>query len=297
MTALDLTGIIPPLTTPFTRDGAIYKEGLRQLLTFHLEKGTHGLFICGTYGSGPIMSTTERKRVAEITIDHVNGKIPVIVHVGTTSTVKVIDLAKHAQEIGAYAVAAVTPFYYTYNEQAVECHFQILVETVEIPVFVYNNPKTTGFTINPDLLVKLAKLGVQGIKDSSFSFVEFTHFLIAMRDRPDFTFVIGTEALCMPAMLVGAKACISGLANVFPELVIKLFNVIHEKKYEEAARLQIKVNQARLALHIPFSTNAACYAALALRGIDVGVPKPPVLPVSNQEEDQMEDAFKKLGLM
>ena len=81
-----LEGIIPPLTTPFTESGDVYEEGLRRLVEFQIEKGVHGLFICGTYGSGPIMTVGERVQVHEIVVDQVKGRVTVVAHVGTTST-------------------------------------------------------------------------------------------------------------------------------------------------------------------------------------------------------------------
>ena len=80
----ELQGIIPPLTTPFTKDGDVYEDGLGRLIEFQIEKGSHGLFICGTYGSGPIMTVQERKRVHEIVVDQVKGRVTVVAHVGTT---------------------------------------------------------------------------------------------------------------------------------------------------------------------------------------------------------------------
>jgi N-acetylneuraminate lyase/4-hydroxy-tetrahydrodipicolinate synthase len=166
-----IKGIIPPLTTPFTPEGAVYEEGLRTLLDFQISGGVHGLFICGTYGSGPIMSLDERKQVAEIVVNHVKNRVSVIAHVGTTSTSQSIELAKHASEIGADVVASVPPYYHHHDERSVKKYFDSLVQSVDIPVFVYNNPKTTGFTITPEFLEELAIIGIQGIKDSCFSFV------------------------------------------------------------------------------------------------------------------------------
>ena len=295
--AKELRGIIPPLTTPFTPEGVVYEEGLRRLLDFQMEKGTHGLFICGTYGSGPMMSLAERKQVAEITVDQVRGRMAVIVHVGTPSTSQSLELAQHATSLGVDAVAAVPPYYHSHDEREVLEFFKALVQSVQIPVFVYNNPKTSGFTLHPPFLEQLARAGVKGIKDSGFSFVEFTHFILALEKRPDFTFIMGTEALCLPALMVGAKACISGLANAFPEVVIRLYEAVTQSKFREAAELQLRVNRARQILHIPSSTNAACYRALAARGLDVGQPKAPILPVSEEEGSRMIEAFKSIGLL
>jgi dihydrodipicolinate synthase/N-acetylneuraminate lyase len=267
------------------------------LLDFQLSGGVHGLFICGTYGSGPIMSLEERKQVAEITVNHVKDRIPVIVHIGTTSTSQSIELAQHAAEIGADVVASVPPYYHPHDEREVKKYFSSLVQSVDIPVFVYNNPKTTNFSLTPKFLGELAELGIQGIKDSCFSFVEFTHFLLALEKYPSFTFIIGTEALCLPAMMVGAKGCVAGLANVFPKLVVSLYDAISNSNFKAAAQLQMRVNRARQILHIPSSTNAACYFVLKQRCIDVGIPKEPILPVKEADGTAMIEQYREMGVL
>jgi dihydrodipicolinate synthase/N-acetylneuraminate lyase len=293
----EVKGIIPPLTTPFTGGGDVYEDGLRRLVSFQIERGVHGLFICGTYGSGPIMTVEERKRVHEIVVDQVDGRITVIAHVGTASTAQSLQLAWHAESVGADCVASVSPYYHGHDERAVVEHFCKLVEAVHLPVYVYNNPKASGVTITAAFLHHLADVGVQGIKDSGFSFVELTHFMLALQDVPDFRFIVGTEALALPAFLVGAKGSVSGLANAFPELVVELWDLFQAGNYEGAARVQMRVNRARQILHIPSSTNAACYAVLHERGIDVGYPKLPILPVRDDRRAAMIAGFKEMGLL
>lgn len=297
MKRLQVEGVIPPLTTPFTREGEIYEEGLRRLLDFQIEKGSRGVFLCGTYGSGPLMSVSERKKVVEVAVDQIKNRITVIVHVGTANTADAVKLAKHAEESGADAIGCVPPFYYRHDARAVLEHYKQLVKAVEIPVYVYNNPKTSGFTVTPPILAKMADLGVKGIKDSSFSLVEFSHFVIELGDRKEFTFIVGTEALALPAMLLSAKGVIAGLANPFPEIVVDLYNTTIKGNYEKAAKLQLKINEGRKMLHIAKSTNAACYAMLNERGIDVGVPRRPVLPVTTEELELMKKEFKRIGLL
>jgi dihydrodipicolinate synthase/N-acetylneuraminate lyase len=138
---------------------------------------------------------------------------------------------------------------------------------------------------------------VQGIKDSGFSFIELTHFMLAMQERPDFRFIVGTEALALPAFLVGCKGSVAGLANVFPELVVELWDRFQAGEVEQAARVQMRVTRARQVLHIPSSTNAACYAVLHARGVDVGRPKPPILPVRPDKGEAMLAAFREMGLL
>jgi 4-hydroxy-tetrahydrodipicolinate synthase len=292
-----LRGIIPPLTTPFTESGDVYEKGLRQLVEFQVEKGVHGLFICGTYGSGPIMTVAEREQVHEIVVDQVRGRVTVVAHVGTPSTAQSVELARHAARVGADYVAAVPPYYHRHDERTVVEFFRTLVAAVDIPVYVYNNPKASGVSITPGFLRRLAEAGVRGIKDSSFSFIELTHLMLALKDEPDFIFIAGTEAIAFPAWMVGARGCVSGLANVFPEMMVRLWDLYQARQYEEAAGLQLQVNQARQILHIPSSTNAACYTVLHRRGVDVGIPKLPILPPTEEQAAAMLAGFEETGLL
>jgi len=293
----DIKGVIVPLITPFTEDGEVYEEGLRRLLDFHAERGVHGVFPCGTYGSGPLMSTKQRNKVIDVTVDQVRGRMSVIAQVGAPSTDETVALAKHAEKAGADVVAAVPPYYYSHDEAAVLEHYRQLVKAVDIPVYAYNIPKTSGFTITPSILAKMADFGVKGIKDSSYSIIDFMLFVLELRQRRDFTFMSGTEALLLPAMMVGAKGCVSGTSNVFPELVVELYNVIVKKDYEEAARLQLRAIEARKVLTSARSTTAASHAILKYRGIDAGVPKRPILPLSDEEASRLRKGFSQLGLL
>jgi len=217
--------------------------------------------------------------------------------VGTASTEDAVELSKHAEGIGIPFVSSISPFYYKHDERTLIGYFAALVKAVKIPVYVYNNPQAAAVTITGGILRKLNDAGVQGIKDSGFNYIDFTHLVLAMADRPDFRFIVGTEGIALAAWMAGAKGCVAGLANAFPEIMVEMWNLFQAKEYEKAAALQLRVNRARQALHIPSSTNAACYAALHARGIDVGVPKAPVLAVEEAKAAEMIAAFKSIGLL
>ncbi|MEM3485617.1 MAG: dihydrodipicolinate synthase family protein, partial [Candidatus Methanomethyliaceae archaeon] len=207
-------GVIPPLLTAFDAKGDFDEQAQREIVSFLIDN-VHGLYVCGTYGSGPFLEVEERKKVAEVVIDEVNGRIPVIIHVGTVSTRAAIELAQHAASAGATAVAAVPPFYYGFKEPEVERHFRALAESVTIPVLVYNNPRTTGVSISPEFLNRLAQVGIDGVKDSSFDILVFYDFLRNVK-KAGFRFIIGTEALMLPALAMGAHGSVPGLANALP---------------------------------------------------------------------------------
>jgi len=290
----EIKGIIPPLLTPFTPKGEVYEKGLRDLLEFLLPH-INGLYPCGTYGSGPLMSLEQRKKVAEIIVDQVKGRIPVIIHIGTADTHSTIELAKHAEKIGADAVGCIPPYYYKYGEEELFNHYRELINSVKIPVYLYNNPKLSGNPISPELLNRIADIGLAGVKDSVFDLLNFCFYRIAV-SKPDFNFIIGTEAIYLSAAQVGAVAVISGLANVFPEVMQELYETIEKKDFEKATKLQMRVLQIRQVIKMG-PTVPICHSILKMRGVDVGVPKLPSLPVSADLEKKVREELSKLGLI
>jgi dihydrodipicolinate synthase/N-acetylneuraminate lyase len=295
MEASDFKGIIPPMMTAFTKEGEIYEEGTRRIVDF-IVPHVQGLFPCGTYGSGPMMSISERKRTAEIIVDQTKGRVPVIVHVGTADTKNTVELARHAESIGASAVAAITPYYNSYSEDDIFIHFQQLINAVKIPVFLYNNPKASGNSVSPNLLVRLAKEGLGGVKDSSFDVVNYYHSQIALKEFPKLNLIIGTEAILVAAFDAGAKGAVTGLGNVYPDLIKKLYEAYLEGDREKLMQIQEDVLVVRqITKYGP--TVPTCHAILKLREIDAGYPRLPFTPVSPETEKRVKDALQGMGLL
>ncbi len=287
-----VTGIIPPLLTGFNKEGDYDAAAQKEITEFLVDK-VQGFYICGTYGSGPLMTADERKQVAEDVIAQVDGRIPVIVHVGGCSTRSVVELAVHAEKAGADAVAAVPPIYYHFGEDAVLRHFEALRKAVSIPTFVYNNPKATGVTVTPSMLKKLADLGIDGIKDSSFEILVFWEQMWAVT-KPDFIPVIGTEALILPAVALGAHAAVCGLANAIPEPVVQLFNAASQGDMALAAKLQKTVSKMRDIMHLA-PTLPMIQAVLREQGVNVGYPRLPFVFPEQALVDQAMSEFRALG--
>lgn len=288
-----LRGVIPPMITPFDVHGEVDKKALRSVVGF-LKTRVDGLFICGSYGGGPLMSPEQRKIVVETTIDEVNGLIPVIVHVGAISTDVSVDLARHAAANGANRVASVPPYYYGHGPAVVKDHFRQLADAVDIPVYIYNNPKTVGYAISPQLASELKSVGVAGVKDSSFDLMVFTGF--QMSCEPDFDVVMGTEALFWPASVVGARAFIPGLGNAFPEVMKDLYNAAITRNHEKALELHIKSVAMRDAIHNVGPNLVGVQAALGLRGVDAGLPKSPFTPLNVESRNRLKAAMEALGI-
>jgi dihydrodipicolinate synthase/N-acetylneuraminate lyase len=291
----DFKGIIPPIMTAFTKDGRIYEQGTREIVDF-IVPHVQGLYPCGTYGSGPMMSISERKQVAEIILDQVNGRLPVIMHVGTADTVTTVDLARHAAERGAKAVGAICPYYVHHDDQAIYTHFKALIDAVDCPVFLYDNPGASGYKVSDAVLVRLAQEGLAGIKDSTFDIVNYYLMQITLKDYPDLNLISGTEAMFVAAFDAGAQAAVTGLANVFPDLMNQLYQEYLSGEREKMMATQQKVLIARKIMKYG-PTVPSCHAILKMRGIDGGYPRLPFTPVSAEVENRIKTGLTELGLL
>lgn len=286
-------GVIPPMLTAFDQDGNLDITCTKNITRFLKDK-VDALFICGTYGSGPLMSEEEKKKVIDVVQQELEGKIPVIVMVGSASTKETVEIAKYAEKMGATAVASVCPYYYGHSEENILSFFSDLVNAVEIPVYVYNNPKTVGYPVTPRLLRKLYEIGVKGLKDSSFSSISFYEFIRELGNE-DFDFIIGTEALILPAFALGSKAVISGVANALPEPITELVKACEKNDFALASKLQRLVLELRELLHISSAISVA-HAILQMRGVNAGFPRKPFRPLNGEKMNELRTKIATLNV-
>lgn len=283
-------GILAPIITPFTEDGAIYEKGLLNLIDFLAEKGVHGLFAIGSYGSFPLMTEQERMRVAETAVSRTkkNG-MQIIIQVGAPSTKTSVRLAQHAELVGADAVASVVPFYYSsfgYDESAILRHYEKIIKAVRVPVQYYNNPRTTGYTLTPSFLTRLIDVGVTGVKDSGANIATFGEMMnIVNNTAPDFDLMPGSASILLSGFMLGAEACVAGTSTAFPEIVVELYDAIVKGNLEKATERQLLVIKARKLQGVKPLRASVCYDILRMKGIDVGTCREPWSKLSREEYD------------
>ncbi len=299
MKAKEFIGIIPPMLSSFTKDGEIYEKGIRELVRFSIPY-INGYYPIGTYGCGPLMSVDERKKVLEIILDEVNGRVPVVAHVGHPGTQPTIDLAQHAKKAGAAGVGAISPYFAPHlPDENLYRHFAGLIDAVneeEFPVFVYNNAHYSQNAVSPKLLKRLAEHGLRGCKDSSFDLVNFFQFQSAISTYADFNLIVGTEAFFVAAFDAGATGMICGLGNAFPELIKKMFDAYQAGEHVQAMELQRLVLKVRdIAKSGP--TVPILHAILQMRGVDSGYSRSPLIPLDQATYDKVCAELKSLKLL
>ncbi len=288
---LPLHGIITALVTPFSVEGDLDQESLRELVDFQLKHNVDGFFVCGTTGLGPAMAADQRKKVTEIVVKEAERRIPVIVQVGAADPATSLELAVHAEKIGADAVASLTPFYYRPGDDAIVEYFGRLAKSTDLPLFVYNIPRHTGNNVNAKLLLRLSKIqNIVGVKDSSQDFTQLVDYLAAM--PKSFNVIVGTDSFLFSALYAGAKGGVSALANAFPEVMVDTYDAFVHKEAEKGAELQLQVNALRSAVSNP--PIAPLLEMLRLRGLKSGHVKPPLRSMTSDEIVELRTSVSKL---
>lgn len=290
---MKMKGVVPPMLTPFKENGDLDEVGLGILVEF-LSDEVDGLFVTGSYGSGPMMNQEERKRVVELSVKHAAGKVPVIPMVGTTNNRDSVDLAVHAQANGAAAVAAVGPYYFNHNEDDLIDFYGALIDAVSIPVYLYNNPGFQGYQISLGTIKKLKAIGLAGVKDATFDILTHASYQRLLNDD-NFDIVLGTESMFVSACVLGCEAFIPGLANAFPEINRKMYFEGIAGDMDACRQTQFEINTMREIMYLARSTQLAVYAMLEIRGIITAYPRRPFVPASDAEKEAIKDRLKELG--
>ena len=291
MTMANFRGTMPALITPFDSEGMVDEAKFRAFLDW-LVPQVSGLYVAGSYGSGPIMTVSQRKQAAEIVLDSVAGRVPVVIHVGDPDTNTTVDLARHAESLNVSGVASLTPYYYLHGRNEIDRHFLTLIDAVGTPVYLYNNPKYTNYCVTADQVAWLAGKGLAGIKDSSANIQLFYGLVAATQDFKDFQVIVGSQTILLPALVGGGRGCVSGLSNLYPKVVNGIFDAAEAGEFDRALTMQREANELRqlTGAGIPVSFY---HSALRYRGIDIGVPKAPLVPKTAEEEAAIFKALDK----
>lgn len=284
-------GVIPAVLTVFDKEENIDEVGMRQLVSFLIDKGVNGLYLTGSTGEGFTMTSEERKKVVEIVMDETAGRVPIVVHVGAIGTKISIDLAKHAESVGADGISSVPPFYWKFNENQIIKYYEDIANSCSIPMIVYNVPLVGLLGMNA--IKRLAKIeNVKGIKYTALSQYEITQ--IKDEVGQDFLVYSGADEMAMSGLISGADGIVGSFYNIMPELFINIYNAVQNKNLDEAQRLQKQaVEVIMYALQLP-SFYAGMKVILRWMGVNAGYCRRPFENLTEEDEIKFKEGFKRL---
>lgn len=277
-----LQGTFTVTVTPFTADGRNIAEAeLRRFVDWQIDNGVHGLIPVASTGEFLSLSDAERRRVAEITIEQANGRVPVLVGTGAECTWDAVRYSREAEAMGADGVLVIPPFYSTPTDAELFAHYRAIGEAISIPVMLYNNPATSNVDMRPPLVAELAKIdNVSYIKESTLDPTRVRDILRLSDGRMTvFGGIMGYESFLNGAAGWTAVGC-----NLMPRAFSDMYRLCVEKRDADAASALYDRLKPVIDLVGEDRYVTATKAALNRMGMSVGPPRPPRLPASGELE-------------
>ena len=288
------TGSGVAIVTPFNRE-TVDLSVLGRLLDFQLENRTDAIIVCGTTGEASTMTYRERMKTIEFCVEHIAGRVPVIAGSGSNSTEVAIALSKDAERAGADGLLVVTPYYNKASQAGLIRHYQVLADTVNVPIILYNVPSRTGVNIAPESYAELAKHpNIIGTKEASgnLSNLQKTRNLCP----EDFYIWSGNDDETVPICALGGVGVISVVANIAPAVMHRLVQLCLLNDFEAAGSLQLELKELCDAMFcdvnpIPVKT------ALNLMGWNAGMLRLPLYKPSDSNLKHIRNTLAKYDLL
>ena len=295
--SIRLEGILVAVTTPFTADAsAIDEEALAAQADRLINAGVHGLVPCGTTGEFTTLSVEEHKRVIELYVAAAAGRVPIVAGVGSLSTKGAVDLAQHAERMGADAIMLVPPFYDPLDFATLKAFLTAVAESITLPIVYYNVPGATGIRLTADQIAELGEIaGIDYLKDTSGDAVTLTDLLVNRTDK--IKAFNGWDTLTFFGMASGAEAAVWGAAGVVPELAAELWDTLAEKGDLVRARELWKDLWAISDFLESVNYVAGIKAGLELIGHPVGPARFPIQPLPTEERERFAAILAKAAVL
>jgi len=287
-------GSFTALVTPF-KNGALDEAGLRALVDWQIEQGSHGLVPVGTTGESPTLSHEEHNLVTEWCVKEAKGRVPVIAGAGSNSTREAVALAKHAEKAGADAVLVVTPYYNKPTQEGMYHHFKAVNDAIGIPIIIYNIPPRSVVDLSVETMTRLFELkNIAGVKDATANLARVSQQRHAM--GPDFIQLSGEDMTALAYMAAGGHGCISVVANVAPKPCADLMSAVFKGDYAGALKIQDRLTPLHDAIFKEPGLAGAKHGLKLLGRVDEEV-RLPLVPVTPPTGKVIREAMVHAGVL
>lgn len=298
--SMPLRGIVPPLVTPLTDNDTLDVEGLERLIEHVIDGGVQAVFLLGTTGEFASLSYKIREELIKLSCQFVKGRVPVLVGISDSAFTESLNLANKAAQYGADAVVITPPYYFESGQPELLEYLKRIMQHMPLPLFIYNMPVHTKVMFAPETVKAAADIpGIIGMKDSSANLAYYNKVRYLLKDRPDFTFMVGPEEITAEFVLLGGHGGVNGGANMFPKLYVDLYNAAAARDFAAIESLQQKVMQISTTIYnvgrFGSSYLKGLKCALSVMGICNDFMAEPFHRFNEPERKKIEEALEKLN--
>ena len=290
-----LRGMGVALVTPFKEDGAVDYEALLRLVDYQLQNGTDFLCVLGTTAETPTLSKEEKEKVKRTVIDRVNGRIPILLGVGSNSTQAVVESVKNDDMTGVDALLVVVPYYNKPSQEGIYQHYKAVAEATELPIVLYNVPGRTGVNMTAETTLRLARdfKNIVAIKEASGNITQMDDII---KNKPaDFDVISGDDGITFPLITLGAVGVISVIGNAFPREFSRMTRLALQGDYEHALTIHHKFTELFSLLFVD-GNPAGVKAMLNMMGMIQNKLRLPLVPTRITTYEKMRIVLDSLNV-
>jgi len=292
---IDLKGCGTALVTPFKSDTQLDLEAFRKLIRWQLDSGIHFLVPSGTTGESVTLNEEEYRKVIRTCVETAAGAVPVVAGAGTNNTAQAIHMATIAQQEGADALLAVTPYYNKPTQEGLVLHFSKIAESISLPVVLYNVPGRTIINITAETALRLAQVdNIIALKEASGDLGQVMQIL--NRRPSDFVVLSGDDSLTLPIMAMGGEGIISVASNLIPAEMSQMVDLALSGKWEEAKKIHYRYLDLMELNFIESSPIPVKYALSRMGKLEEAY-RLPLCPLSDPSKKVMDQGLDKLNLV
>jgi 4-hydroxy-2-oxoglutarate aldolase len=291
---MNLSGVFPALTTPFSADGSVSVEDIKHNITKYNATGLAGYVAIGSTGESVLLSRKEVDTVLVAVKESAAPGMRLIAGTGAESTAETIERTKRAAELGYHVALVKTPYYYKpmYKPEVFIAHYRRVADASPIPVLLYSVPQFTGVALEaPEVGVLAQHPNIIGIKESSGNVQRAAEMLAAVPSS--FQLLVGSASMMFPSMVLGAIGSILALGSALPELCVAAYDAVRKGDLETARALQAAILPASKLIVSQCGIPGVKYA-MDLGGYRGGVPRQPLLPLHEEWRNAIREVMAKL---
>ena len=288
-----LKGMGVALITPFKEDGSVDYDALLRLVDYQLENGTDFLCVLGTTAETPTLTKEEKEKVKRTVIDRVNGRLPILLGVGSNSTQAVVDSVKNDDMTGVDALLVVVPYYNKPSQEGIYQHYKAVAEATDLPIVLYNVPGRTGVNMTSETTLRLANdfENIVAIKEASGNIAQMDEII---KNKPEgFDVISGDDGITFPLITLGAVGVISVLGNAFPREFSRMTQLALEGDYVNALPIHHQFAEMCNLLFVD-GNPAGVKAMLSIMGMVENKLRLPLVPARQITCEKLSAAWEKI---
>ncbi len=283
------------LVTPFKEDESVDYEALMRLIDFQLQNGTDFLCVLGTTAETPTLTSEEKKKIKELAVQRVNGRIPILLGISSNCTKTVVDTLEHEDLTGVDAVLVAVPYYNKPSQEGIYQHYKAIANATQLPIVLYNVPGRTGVNMTAETTLRIARdfENVIAIKEASGNITQMDDII---KNKPErFDVISGDDGITFPLITLGAVGVISVIGNAFPREFSRMTRLALAGDYNNALSIHHRFTELFKLLFVD-GNPAGVKAMLSAMGFIKNKLRLPLVPTRITTFEKIRQILEELNI-